>query len=114
VALMLVRFINCADARMVEGRGSLGLTLESAQCLRIASNFARKKLKGDKPFQLDVLGLIDDAHTAAAQLFHDLVMRDGFPEQNTLPQEMYGGSGSESMKRLSHCNSAPERPSQNP
>src|SRR5262245_11454516 len=96
---MLVRFIDCTDARMVQGRGSFGLTLESAQRLRIAGNFARKELEGDKPFQLDVLGFVDDAHAAAAQPFHDLVVRDGFPEQDASPLEMYGSGEIESTKR---------------
>src|SRR5215813_3861939 len=93
---MLVGFIDCANTRMVQSRGSFCLALESGQDLGIASNFAGKKLKSDKPFQLDVLGLVDDTHATPAQLFHDVVMRDGFPEQKTPPERMYGVAGRES------------------
>ena len=39
----------------------------------------RKEFQRHKTPQLDIFGLIDNTHPAAAQLFHDAVMRNGLP-----------------------------------
>ena len=39
-----------------------------------------KELQGDKAVQLYVLGLIDHAHTTAAELLYDAIVRNGLAE----------------------------------
>ena len=34
----------------------------------------RQELEGDNPFELEIMGLVHDPHTAAAQLLQDLVV----------------------------------------
>jgi hypothetical protein len=41
--------------------------------LRVVRTFRGEKLEGDRPLELDVLGFIDDAHPAPADLFDNSV-----------------------------------------
>jgi hypothetical protein len=50
-SVLLADVVNGADIGMVEGRGSLRLTLETAQCQRIAGNIVGKELKRDETMQ---------------------------------------------------------------
>jgi hypothetical protein len=45
------------------------------------SQFCRQKLEGDKATQPSVFGLVDDSHTAAAQLVQNAVVRNGLAQQ---------------------------------
>ena len=40
----------------------------------------RQKLESDKATEFDVFGLVDDSHTAAAQLLDDAIVRDGLAD----------------------------------
>ncbi len=75
-AVLVVNFVNRADVRMVQRGGRLGLTLEASQRLRVSGDFIGKKLQGDKSVQGYVLGFVDNAHAAAAELIDDAVMRN--------------------------------------
>jgi hypothetical protein len=48
--------------------------LKAGEHLRVSGYIIRKKLEGDKATQLDVLGLVHNAHTAATKLFKDAVV----------------------------------------
>jgi hypothetical protein len=39
-----------------------------------------KELEGDNSLQLEILGLIDDAHAAFTELLEDLIMRDSLSD----------------------------------
>jgi hypothetical protein len=43
----------------------------------------RQKLQRNEPQQAGVLGFINYAHSATAELFGDAVMRDGFADHNS-------------------------------
>src|SRR5208283_2258710 len=75
-SVVLTDFVDSADIRMVQGGGRLRLSLEAGQGLRVLSDIIGQKLQGDKAVQAYVLGLVDDTHAAAAELFEDTVMRD--------------------------------------
>ena len=66
--------VNGADVGMIESRCSLRLAFKTSQGLRIARNIFRQEFQRDKSAQPRVFGLVNDAHTAAAQLFEDTVM----------------------------------------
>jgi hypothetical protein len=59
---------------------ALRFALEAGQSLRIFGNIVGQELEATKAVQLYVLGLVDDAHPAAAQLLDDAVVRDGLSD----------------------------------
>src|ERR1017187_849204 len=79
--VLLVNLIDGADVGMVQGRCSFGLPLEAAQCLRVSGYFIRKEFEGDEAVQFDVLGLVHDTHSTAAELLNNAVMRDGLSDK---------------------------------
>ena len=60
-------FVDGADVRMVERRGSTRLALETVE--RWRSGDAGGRNLGRRAAELDVFGLIDDPHATATQLF---------------------------------------------
>ena len=62
------------------------LRAENAPSLRVFGYVFRQELEGDETAKLGVLGLVDDAHAAPAELLDDAIMG------NRLPFGM-GGSG---------------------
>ena len=75
--MVFVDFVDSADVRMVEGRSSARLALETLQRMPIDSGIFRKELQCDQAAQSNVFGLIDHSHTARAQLFLNTIVRDG-------------------------------------
>jgi hypothetical protein len=65
---------------VVQGGGSFSFSLETAKGLGIVGQLVRKKLQGDKPAELHILGLEDHAHPTAAKLFDDAVVRDSLAD----------------------------------
>ncbi len=72
-----VNFMDGADVWIIQRRGGPRLALEAFDSLRIAGKFRWEEFQCDKAPQLEVFGLVNHAHAAAAQLFHDSVMGDG-------------------------------------
>ena len=56
---------------------------ESVQGLRVLGHFVGQEFQGDEAPKLGVLGLVDDAHPAAAQFLDDAVVRDGLADHWT-------------------------------
>jgi hypothetical protein len=54
----------------------LRFALETAQRLRILGDFIGQELQSDEAVEAGVLGLVDDTHAAAPELFQDAVVRD--------------------------------------
>src|SRR5439155_368418 len=80
LALVLTDVVDGADARVVERGGGAGLPLEALHRVRILRHLERKELERDTAAQAQVLGLVNDAHAAPAQLLEDAVVRDGSPD----------------------------------
>ena len=74
---MLVDVIDGADIGVIEGGGGLGLALEALQGLMVLGHIIGQELERYETVELGVLGLVDHAHAAAAQLFENPVMRNG-------------------------------------
>ena len=70
----LVGVVNRADVGMVERRGRFGFEHEAFPSVLVAGQIGREELQGDKPIEVRVEGLVDDAHAAATQLFQDPVV----------------------------------------
>src|SRR5215469_3092141 len=73
-AVVLVNLVNRADTRVIESGRGASFALEALDGLGIASNFVRQEFEGDKAAQSGVLGLVHNAHAAAAKLFEDAVV----------------------------------------
>ncbi len=80
LAMLVVNFVDGADVGMIQRGGGLRLALETGQGLRILGNFFRQKFERDEAVQLQVLGLVDDAHPATTELLDDAVVRDGLAD----------------------------------
>jgi hypothetical protein len=80
---------------MIQGGGSLGLTLEAnictiyeiddqhgyaAQSLSVFGDLVGQELERDKAPKLHIFSLVHYSHTAAAQLLDHAVVRDGLAE----------------------------------
>src|ERR1700730_11543863 len=65
---------------MVERRGCPSFTLKAGQSLGVSCHFIGKELERYKTLEATVLGLVDHAHTAPAELFNDAVMRDSLDD----------------------------------
>jgi len=80
LAVVFDDFIDGANIWMVQGGSSLCLTIETAQSLRIWREPVRKELQGNEAMELGILGLKNDAHTAATEFLDDSVVGDGLAD----------------------------------
>ena len=80
IAILFAYVMNRADVRMVQRGSRLGLPLEAAESLRIFGYFVRQELESDETVQTAVFRLVHHAHSTAAQLFQDAIVRNCFPE----------------------------------
>jgi len=78
---VLADFVDGANIGMIESRGRPRLPAKPFQCLWVARQFIRQEFEGHEAAKVGVLGFIDHAHAAAAELFKDAVMRDGLPDE---------------------------------
>ena len=67
--IVLTDFMNRADVRVVQCRGSLGVALEAAQSLLVLPYIVGQEFESDKATEVGILGLVDNAHPPAAELF---------------------------------------------
>ncbi len=80
LAIRFVDLVNRADVRVVErGRGE-SFPLEGLAGSRIILQFCRQELQRDMAVQLEVFGFVHHTHPAAAELFNDAIVRDGFAD----------------------------------
>ena len=77
--IVLTDFMNRADVRVVQCRGSLGFALEAAQSLRVLRYIIGQEFESDEATEVGILGFVDHTHPAAAELLDDAVVRDGLP-----------------------------------
>ena len=74
LALVPSDLVDRADIGVVQSRGRPGLALKPLQCLMVLGEPFRQELEGDKAVELDVLGLVDHTHSAAAEFFQDAIV----------------------------------------
>ena len=83
LAIGLADFVDRADVGMIESGGGLGFAKETGFGLVVAKQVRRQELQRDGALEARVLGLVDDAHAALAELFEDLVVTDGLADQDS-------------------------------
>ncbi len=71
--------VNDPDVGVVQCRGGPGFALQTRLGLRVCSEMKRKKLEGHQPIEREVTGLVDHAHSPAAEALEDLVMTTTCP-----------------------------------
>ena len=78
--VVLVDVVDRADVGVLERGGGARLALQPLEGLRVARQLLGQELQRDASAELQVLGLVDDAHAAAAQLREHAVVRDGLSD----------------------------------
>jgi hypothetical protein len=79
--VLVVDFVDGADVRVIQRGGSFGFALKAAQRLRIFRYLHGQEFEGNKPAELDILGLVDDTHAATAEFSNDAVMGNGLADE---------------------------------
>ncbi len=82
-ALVLADVVQRADVRMVQSGSGARFALEAGSRHLAAAQLLGEELQRDGPLEPGVLGLVDDAHPAAADPAHDPVVRDGLAEHRS-------------------------------
>jgi hypothetical protein len=59
---------------VIQGRRGLRLPLKPGEGLRIPGYILRQELERDETVETSILRFVDDAHTAAADLFNDAIV----------------------------------------
>ena len=70
-------FVDGANVRVIQGRCSFSLTLETRQSLLVLGYVVWKEFESDEAIEFDVLRFVHHTHPTATQLLYDLVVRDG-------------------------------------
>jgi hypothetical protein len=95
-----VDFMDGADVGVIQRRGGAGFTLEAFERLRVGGDVRGKEFESDEAAKLDVFGLVNNAHAAAAQLVDDAVVGDGLADHGgNSPEEWYGAGKRKSKRR---------------
>src|SRR6266511_4750997 len=79
LAAGLIDVINGADIRMIQRGGRPRFALKALDRRRILCQFSRQKLESNQTLELQILGLVDDAHAAVRDPFEDAVARQETP-----------------------------------
>jgi len=69
----LFDLVNVADIGMIESRGGSGFLDEPLPRIGVRGPLVRQEFQGHGALELDILGLVDDAHPAAANFLDDPV-----------------------------------------
>ena len=80
-AVLLADIVDGADVGVVQRRCGARLAAESGQGLGIFREVRRQELQRDEALQPRILGFVHDAHSAAAQLLDDAVVRERLTDQ---------------------------------
>jgi hypothetical protein len=72
--------VNGADVGMIQRRCGASFEHETLKRSGIPGKILRQKLQGHAAAESQVLGFVDNAHPAAAQLAGDFVVRDGLAD----------------------------------
>ena len=75
--------VDDADIRMVQRGGGARLAPKSLQSVRVAREFVGQEFQSDVPPQIEIFGLVNDAHAAAAQFAQNCVMREGLTDHGS-------------------------------
>ena len=76
----LADLVNRANVGVVESGSGSRFPSESLQGLGVLRQLIGQEFQRDEAAKLGVLGLIDHAHSAATELLHDAIVRDGLAD----------------------------------
>ena len=68
--------VNGNDCLVVQPRRDLALMMKASEGYGIAGEVGEQDLEGDRPFQRNFLGKVDDTHPTAANLSDDAIVAD--------------------------------------
>ena len=74
--ILLADVVDGADVWMIESRGGPGFAAEAAKRIPIRRHFGGQEFDGRKASQTNVLGLVHDAHAAAAERAQQTIRTD--------------------------------------
>src|SRR5436305_6894699 len=95
---MFTGLVNGANVGMIQRRRSTRLTAEPFERERVLRYALGKELERNETSERSIFGFVNYTHAAAAQLFDDTVMRDGFANHCWWGEELcYGLIGGESI-----------------
>ncbi len=78
-----VNLVDRADIGVIESGSGLCFSNEALSVLFVFEDVGTQEFRCDLTLQLGVLGLVDDTHSAVADLGGDLVVRDGLVDHDT-------------------------------
>src|SRR6202166_1908164 len=96
LSLVVGDLMNSADVGMIQSGGGARLPSKPLQGLRVLRHIVGQKLERNEAAEHRVLSLINDAHSAAAQLLDDVVVRNGLVDHFCVTS--YVGAGDASIK----------------
>jgi len=70
-------FVDRADIGVVQSRGGPGFALEALKSLTVFGKFIGEKLQRNMAAEARIFSLENDTHSAAADVFKDVTVRDG-------------------------------------
>jgi hypothetical protein len=85
LALGLGYFIDRADIGVIDGGGGPGFMDEALSFIHAFQSLRGEKLERHGPLELGILGLVDDAHSAFAELLQDLIVGYGLADHLNRP-----------------------------
>src|SRR5208282_4610246 len=80
LAAVVLYSVDGADVGMIKGRRGAGFEQKTLQRGGIAGKIRREKLQGHATSEAEILGFVNYAHSTAAELAGDSVMRDSLPD----------------------------------
>src|SRR5437899_2153739 len=83
LAFVLADFVDRANVRMVQGRGSPRFATEALQSRRVFGDVVGQKFQRSEAAESDVFGLVNHPHSTATEFLQDVVMRNCFVEHGT-------------------------------
>ena len=81
-AIRFLQTVDRCDIRMVQGGEQVRLALEPGQALLVGGEVLGQDLDGNVALQVRITGPIHLTHAARTERFKDLVMTEGFPNQD--------------------------------
>src|SRR5260370_29776374 len=76
LAFHFANFVDGADVWVTQGGGGASFAAKAFSGQRVTCKLFGKKLQRDESAKFEILGLVDDTHAPATELFEDPVVRD--------------------------------------
>src|SRR5580704_1300723 len=81
--VLFINIVDRANVRMVQCGSSSRLALETLKRFLVSGELVRKEFQRDLAAEANVLGFIDDTHTAATEFLDNAVMGDSLADHGS-------------------------------